>query len=110
MTLKSDRRAFLLASGAAAGLSTMKLPPGHASTTRVRVVGLRVDSLETPLGLENPCPRFSWRLESQARNVSQSAYRVRVASSAAALKTGHGDVWDSGQIRSHQSVGIVYQG
>jgi alpha-L-rhamnosidase len=85
--------------------SSLQLTPA-----RVRVVGLRTDYLDRPVGLENLSPRLSWRLESDARNVRQSAYRIWVASSEELLKSGRADLWESGKIRSRKSLGISYQG
>lgn len=76
----------------------------------VRVVGLKVDYLDRPLGLDNPYPRFSWQLESGERNVWQSGYRILVASSEEALDAGRGDVWDSGRVDSGRSLDVKYTG
>jgi alpha-L-rhamnosidase len=81
-----------------------------STNPRVSVVGLKADYLDRPLGLENAHPRFSWRLESKERGVYQSRYRIRVASSEAALEAGQGDLWDSGEVSSRRSFGIEYQG
>lgn len=107
---KINRREFLLTSGATAGWVAAGTSPVQAKTARVRVVGLKADYLDRPFGLENPRPQLSWQLESEARNVRQSAYRILVASSEDALKAGHGDLWDSGSVRSSKSFGIVYRG
>ena len=40
----------------------------------------------------------------------QSAYQVQVSSSAANLKAGKFDLWDSGRIASDQSFDVVYRG
>lgn len=63
--------------------------------------GLTVSELltEHAVGLDVPRPRLSWVLESAGRGLSQSAYQVEVA-----------DVWDSGVVRSSQSVGVRYDG
>jgi len=82
----------------------------RAATDRVRVVGLKVDFLDRPLGVENTRPQLSWRLESDARQVRQSAYRIWVASSEALLATGQADLWDSGRVTSRCSFGIRYAG
>jgi len=104
-----DRREFLLATGATASLAALSNPlPGNANG--VRVVGLKVDYLDRPLGLENVRPSLSWRMESDARNVRQSAYRILVAGSEAVLKARRGDLWDSGRVDSRKSFGIQYQG
>ncbi|MFG1912131.1 family 78 glycoside hydrolase catalytic domain [Kribbella sp. NPDC048928] len=66
--------------------------------------GLTVSELFTehadnPIGIDGPRPRLTWLLESAGPGFSQSAYQVEVA-----------DVWDSGVIRSSQSVGVRYDG
>ena len=44
--------------------------------------GLMVERQENPCGVDAAAPRFSWKmLEKDAKNVTQSAYRVLVASS-----------------------------
>lgn len=82
----------------------------HTEGKAPRVSDLRVDLIDRPLGLENPQPRLSWRLESDARNVLQSAYRILVASKEEMLRDGLGDVWDSGKVESRQSTGVRYSG
>jgi alpha-L-rhamnosidase len=74
------------------------------------VTGLKVDQIDRPLGLENPKPRLSWRLESLDRGVRQSAYRILVASREELLQEGQGDVWDSGKVPGRKSIGIRYAG
>jgi alpha-L-rhamnosidase len=82
---------------------------GPASET-VRVLGLQVECLDTPLGLEIMRPRLSWRLESARRGAGQSAYRVRVASSEEAAAGGDADLWDSGRVGSDRSFDVAYAG
>src|SRR5947209_3787302 len=98
MTPKIDRRAFLIASAAATAVTAVTPGSVYAKIARVRVTGLKVAQVDRPLGLENPKPRLSWRLESPDRGVRQSAYRILVASRAALLQEGQGDVWDSGKV------------
>jgi len=109
MTSTIDRREFLIGSGAVAGLAAASNPL-RAKATRVRVADLKVDYLESPLGLENLRPQLSWRLESPERNVRQSAYRIWVASAQSMLARGQGDLWDSGKVSSPRSFGVVYEG
>ena len=63
-------------------------------------VELRVDNLKTPLGIDDPAPRFSWQLQDPARGAKQTAYEVQVASRPELLQAGQADVWDSGRIES----------
>jgi alpha-L-rhamnosidase len=73
-------------------------------------VGLRVDNLRTPLGIDDPTPRFSWQLRDPAQGARQTAYQVDVSSTAAALNQGKADVWTSGRIDGPQSLNVVYKG
>jgi alpha-L-rhamnosidase len=76
----------------------------------LRVIDLRCEYLTNPLGLEVRQPRLSWRLAASARGARQTAYQVRVASDPRHLSAGRGDLWDSGQVASDQSLHRVYQG
>ena len=75
-------------------------PPSH----------LRCESLETPLGLDMPAPRLSWQLEDSRQGAKQTAYEIQVASRPELVSSGHADVWDSGRVRSEQSVAVPYGG
>jgi len=43
-------------------------------------------------------------------NETQAAYRILVASSAAVLEQGRGDVWGSGRVASHEYMHATYAG
>src|SRR5579863_1399375 len=73
-------------------------------------VELRVDNLKTPLGIDDPTPRFSWQLRDSALGARQTAYEVMVASTTAALRQGKADVWTSGRVDSSQSMNVAYKG
>ena len=72
----------------------------QAQTT---VSNLRTENLTNPIGLDNTEPRFSWQLAGKGRNLSQSAYEIKVFA-------GHKTVWNSGKIASDASVHIPYRG
>lgn len=94
-----DRRQFLAA-------TAMGLTPGpvRAAPDRARIAALRVDQIKSPLGLDNPTPRFSWTIEAAgAKAVTQSAYRLRVTS-------GGRHIWDSGKVASNATFDIAYEG
>src|SRR5690625_7997514 len=63
----------------------------------VSVAGLTVERAENPLGIDEMEPRLGWRLDSSRRATMQTAYQVRVATSAQRLADGNADVWDSGR-------------
>lgn len=66
--------------------------------------------LPNPVGIDTPKPRLSWVLESDRRGVLQQAYQILVASSPEKLAADSGDLWNSGEVRSNESVNIDYQG
>lgn len=63
-----------------------------------------------PMGLDVKHPRFGWKIVSEGRNVMQTAYQLRVATSPDALKKGKSLLWNTGKIQSDQSLQLVYQG
>ena len=84
---------------------------GAAPTAWVGPQQLRVDELKSPLGIDDPAPRFSWQLQDPARGAKQTAYELQVASSREEmLASGKADVWDSGRIESAQSLNVRYAG
>tara|TARA_R110002049_G_scaffold27321_2_gene94203 strand:- start:390305 stop:395161 length:4857 start_codon:yes stop_codon:yes gene_type:complete len=84
--------------------------PPIAIASGIAPVQLRCEYLDNPVGIDETTPRLSWRLESDQRAQSQSAYQIRVASTIEALDAGEDDLWDSGKIESNESLHIVYQG
>ncbi len=74
---------------------------------------LRVEYHDAPLGIDEPAPRLSWELVSPdpaARGQRQSAYQVRVASSAALFDQGAADLWDTGRVASDRQNQLPYAG
>ncbi len=78
----------------------------HAQTP----TALRCEYLVAPENIESPSPRLSWRIESDRRGAAQSAWQIRVASSAEKLASGQADLWDSGRVTSHATNQIPYAG
>ncbi|WNI26546.1 alpha-L-rhamnosidase [Streptomyces sp. ITFR-16] len=91
---------------AAAPLPAPASTPGRRGAPRVTTP--TVEYVSHPLGLDAPHPRFSWPMTSGEQDVRQSAYQVRVATTAAKLE--HPDVWDSGKVVSADSVLVPYAG
>lgn len=81
-----------------------------AAGDAARVGTLRCEYLENPVGIDVQAPRLSWQIESSERGERQTGYQILVASSAALLDAGQGDLWDSGQVASDQSIQVVYAG
>ncbi|HWB83558.1 MAG TPA: family 78 glycoside hydrolase catalytic domain [Bryobacteraceae bacterium] len=79
----------------------------------VRPDRLRCEYRANPQGIDATAPRLSWQLaavNTSARGLRQSAYRILVASSEQALRNNQGDLWDTGKVSSDQSIQVVYRG
>ncbi|MBU9743318.1 glycoside hydrolase family 78 protein [Lachnospiraceae bacterium ASD3451] len=63
--------------------------------------------LETPVGIMNPRPRFSWRVQGELQNTSQTSYRILVSLISGQKKE---EVWDSKEQSSGRSTAIEYNG
>ncbi|HEU5396201.1 MAG TPA: alpha-L-rhamnosidase C-terminal domain-containing protein, partial [Verrucomicrobiae bacterium] len=74
--------------------------------------GLQCDLLEHPeeTVIDDRTPRFGWIYQPSSSNDGQSAYRIIVASTRPRADAGTGDVWDSGWIKSADSVDVPYAG
>jgi len=103
LTLIFLMSATLLFVGCAAQMSVQ-------TDTTVTVNELRCEYHTDPLGIDIASPRLSWIIESAGRNYSQSAYQVLVATTPEKLSRGHGDLWDSGKVKSNSSNQIIYEG
>ena len=64
---------------------------------------LKVENLESPLGIDTDTPRFSWTILSDKQNVRQTAYQIVVT-------TSQGEVWNSGRVESDQQLWVPYKG
>src|SRR3954451_16011141 len=97
------RLAAVAAAGAMALIGAANAP-GDAGAGAVGATTLRVNTQANPIGLGDATPELSWRLSSGR----QTAYEVRVASSAAQLDNP--DLWDSGKVTSSATNNIPYAG
>lgn len=73
------------------------------------VSNLTCEYRTNPLGIDVLQPRLSWQLESNQRGTRQSAYRILVTASEAALSGGN-VLWDSGKVSSDHSIHVTYSG
>ncbi|MEV0095775.1 alpha-L-rhamnosidase [Streptomyces sp. NPDC050738] len=80
----------------------------HGGASALRVTTPTVEYVQQPLGLDAARPRLSWPMTSDAAGQLQSAYQLRVATTAAGLSRP--DVWDSGKVASAESVLVAYAG
>ena len=88
--------------------STLLVLTAHAAAALVPV-DLQCNG-QTGVPAVGAAPQLSWRVESEARNQAQSAWQIRVASNAALLAEGKGDLWDSGKTTAGRSPFVSYAG
>src|SRR5688500_7318373 len=74
-----------------------------SANAQVDLRNLLTENLINPVGLDISKPRFSWQLVGYQRNVSQTAYQIKVVN-------GKTTVWNSGKVTSDQSVHVPYAG
>ena len=67
-------------------------------------VDLRCQNLRDPVCVETPT--LSWKCDSAAENVTQTAYEIELASSPTLLSQGAADVWKSGKVASDRQFQI----
>ncbi len=75
-----------------------------------QAVSLRCEYHENPVGIDIEQPRFSWQIKSGDKNVLQTAYEIRVATSIAELEHSNTHLWSTGKVESSESVNIDYDG
>jgi alpha-L-rhamnosidase len=80
------------------------------TTPGLTVTDLRCEYVSNPLGVDVAAPRLFWKLESSTRDQRQTAYQILVASAAETLAKDVGDLWDSGEVTSDETIQIPYQG
>ena len=78
--------------------------------SQVKVINPLCENLENPGSLDTKSPRFSWQLQSDKRNILQTAYEIRVSDSKESLSKGKNIVWSSGKVVSDESVHVAYNG
>ncbi|MDD3108417.1 MAG: family 78 glycoside hydrolase catalytic domain, partial [Alistipes sp.] len=72
------------------------------------VTGLRCEYAVNPIGMDIADPQLSWRLESSARDVRQTAYQIVVTRAAEDGSTE--EVWNTGKVTSPLATAIPYAG
>ena len=81
-----------------------------AASAHAAPVHLRINGLVSPFGIDTPQPTFSWQSDAKTANWMQSAYEVLVAADVNNLRPGSAAAWDSGRVRSSDSVNVAYAG
>lgn len=73
-------------------------------------VQLRCEYAENPLGVDVAHPRLFWKLEGTGRAQRQTAWRIFAASAPELLDKDKADLWDSGKVKSDETIHVLYGG
>lgn len=76
----------------------------------LRAYDLQVELRTEPLGMGEPRPRLSWKLESDRRGAAQSAYRITAAERSSDLDDPTRLAWDSGLRESGDGLLVPWGG
>jgi alpha-L-rhamnosidase len=92
--------------------TSLAAKPAHNSTEAESVTATRLtcEYRTNPVAVAAARPRLSWQIDSDIRDVVQLAYRVIVSSSPERLARNDGDLWDSKEVSSNNTLNIVYSG
>lgn len=84
----------------------------QAKKDAINISHLRTEMRVNPKGIDCTAPRLSWEItaEQKVKGVRQVSYHILVASSLEKLNREEGDLWDSGEVTSGESVYIPYRG
>lgn len=84
--------------------------PQFANAVDIKVTNLKCNYLNPPASLQTLTPNFAWQLTSKNHATSQSAYQLMVATSPDLLKKNTPDLYNTGKVKSDQSLNIPYKG
>jgi alpha-L-rhamnosidase len=76
----------------------------------MKAIQLRCQYMKNPLGIDNPAPELSWKIEGDSQNLFQGAYRILAASTPDMLLEDKSDLWDSGKVESDRTYAVKYGG
>jgi alpha-L-rhamnosidase len=120
MNVNSDRVcsqahwfSLMVALAATAGSSEAELGRMLArqnATSSLRITELRCEYQQDAVGVDTQHPQLGWQIESLDPGIRQFAYQVLVAKSPELLASDQGDLWDSGKVKSSDSVHVPYLG
>lgn len=74
----------------------------------MQIVDLNIHRFAEVLGIDEPQPRFAWKLASDTPGDRQTAWRIIVARTLSDVNAGRGPIWDSGQVHDDRQRDLAY--
>lgn len=81
----------------------------QAFSSITEVSDIETNAASQPLAIDDPSPRFTWKLRSDRVGIKQEQFKLLVASKPELLKPGRADVWDSKVVRLPDPA-LIYAG
>lgn len=81
-----------------------------ASGQSTRISQLRCNFRESPQGIAQHPPVFSWQIAAARNGFRQSAYRIVIGNEAGEVANGSGNTWSSGKVLADASINVPYTG
>ena len=101
---------FCVICGFGALLIVIFLINGAQAFSRIiEVSDLETNAASQQLVIDDPNPRFTWKLRSDREGIKQAKFKLLVASKPELLKPGRADVWDSKVVLSPDPA-LIYAG
>lgn len=85
------------------------LAPRPLSAATFRAVDPQCEGLTSPLLIDTTTPRFSWRIESDEKEISQAAYQLRISEDSVGTGSSR-PLADTGRVESSQCIGVQVPG
>lgn len=76
----------------------------------LKIVKTQCENRTNPINVDRTNPVFSWILESDKKNVEQTAYQIQVWEGEASGEQSENLLWDTGKLESRDTYGILYAG
>lgn len=74
-----------------------------------KIVNLKTEYLQNPIGIDNPAPRFTWQMQDSRNGAKQASFRILVDTDSLALTKADGKLWNTGWIKSDHQL-LIYSG
>src|SRR5690606_19699447 len=74
-----------------------------------RPVDLKCEHMFSPLGIDTPSPRLTWRLDDGTAGAKQRTYRILVGLDSLEVAADKGNVWDTGKVVGEECL-VPYNG
>lgn len=78
--------------------------------SQLSVTHLQIENRTNPLGVDNRKPVLSWQLQSNQKNVLQTAFHILVSDDETLLQKNIGNIWDSKKVLASTSIQVEYKG